>query len=106
VSSPYGNPIPALEELGVDPAAESFLGGTEQLSLRLADGNEHEVVVLRMSEAVQNDTDLLALIRDAGAKPGSSVRAAVMGRNLVLGSRDHEVTLPGFVAEHLFIAAD
>jgi D-arabinose 1-dehydrogenase-like Zn-dependent alcohol dehydrogenase len=72
-------------------------------ALRLGD---HEVVVLRMSEAVQNDPDLLALIRDAGAKPGSLVRAAAMGRNLVLGSCDHEVTLPGYVAEHLFIAAE
>ncbi len=59
-----------------------------------------------MSEAVQNDPDLLALIRDAGAQPGSAVRAAVMGRRLVLGSCDHEVTLPGYVAEHLFVAAD
>jgi len=104
VSSPYGNPIPALEELGVDAAAESFLEGAEQLSLRLGDGREHDVVVLRMSEAVQNDPDLLAALRDAGAKPGSPVRAAVVGRNLVLGSRDNEVTLPGEVAEHLFVA--
>ena len=104
VSSPYGNPIPALDELGVSPAAESFLDGTELLSLRLADGLEHEVVVRRMSEALQSDPDLLAAIHDAGAAPGSPVRSSLVGRSLRLGSCEHEVTLPALVAEHIFVA--
>ena len=104
VRSPYGNPIPALEELGVTPAAESFLEGTELLALRLADGLEHEVVVLRMSEALQNDPDVLAALGEAGAMPGSPVRSAMVGRHLIVGSWEQEVTLPGLVAEHLFVA--
>jgi len=104
VSSPYGNPIPALDELGVAPAAESFLDGTELLALRLADGLEHEVVVRRMSEAIQSDPDLLAAIHDAGAAPGSPVRSSMVGRSLRLGSCEHEVTLPALVAEHIFVA--
>ena len=104
VRSPYGNPIPALEELGVTPAAESFLEGTELLALRLADGREHEVVVVRMSEALQNDPELLAALSEAGAMPGSPVRSAMVGRHLILGSWEREVTLPGLVAEHLFVA--
>jgi DtxR family Mn-dependent transcriptional regulator len=104
VWSPYGNPIPALEELDVEPAPESFLDGTELLSLRLADGRAHQVVVLRMSEAIQNDPVLLTAIQSAGAVPGSPVRAAMVGHRLVLGDGDEEAVLPGTTAEHLFVA--
>lgn len=106
VSSPYGNPIPALDELGVDPAPEGFLDGTELLSLKLADGRAHDVVVLRMSEHLQNDPELLAAIRAAGALPGVPVRAAMIGRRLVLGDGDAEAILSGTVAEHIFVALD
>jgi len=106
VQSPYGNPIPALEELGVEPAVEAFLDGAELLSLRLADGEPHEVVVRRMSEAIQNDPTLLAAIQAAGALPGVPVRAAMVGRRLVLGDGDAEAVLPTVVAEHIFVADD
>lgn len=104
VSSPYGNPIPALEELDVEPAPESFLDGTELLSLRLADGEVHEVVVLRMSESIQGDPKLLATIRDAGVLPGQPVRAVMVGKRLIFGDEEHEAILPGTVAEHIFVA--
>nr|WP_300149686.1 metal-dependent transcriptional regulator [Propionicimonas sp.] len=106
VKSPYGNPIPALEELDVEPAAEGFLDGTELLSLRLADGQPHEIVVLRMSEHLQNDPSMLAQIQAAGALPGVPVRAAMVGRSLLLGDGDAERVLPGATAEHMFVALD
>lgn len=106
VSSPYGNPIPALEELGVAPAPEEFLDGAEVLSLRLADGARHDVVVRRMSEAIQNDPDLLATLQAAGMVPGVRVPAAAVGRRLVLGEGDAEVALPVELAEHVFVALD
>ena len=104
VSSPYGNPIPALEELDVEPAPESFLDGTELLSLRLADGQAQDVVVLRMSESIQGDPKLLAKIRDAGVLPGVPVRAVMVGKNLIFGDEEHEAVLPGTVADHIFVA--
>jgi DtxR family Mn-dependent transcriptional regulator len=106
VVSPYGNPIPALEELGVEPATESFLDGSELLSARLADGLEHEVVVRRMSEAIQSDPELLAALREAGGTPGARVRCTMIGRHVVFGDHNHEVTLPALVAEHIFVAAE
>jgi DtxR family Mn-dependent transcriptional regulator len=104
VHSPYGNPIPALDELGVEPAPDTFLDGTELLSLQLADGKVHEVVVLRMSEFIQTDTVLLAAIEAAGALPGRPVRAAMIGRRLVLGDGDSEAILAAGIADHLFVA--
>lgn len=104
VKSPYGNPIPALQELGIDAVAEPFLAGTELLSLRLADGRAHEVVVVRMSEHLQNDPTTLGALERAGAVPGVPVRAVMAGRNLLIGDGAAEVMVPGHTAEHLFVA--
>ncbi|MGC3994352.1 MAG: metal-dependent transcriptional regulator [Propionicimonas sp.] len=106
VSSPYGNPIPALEELDVAPAPEGFLDGTELLSLRLADGKAHQVVVLRMSEHLQNDPRTLEAIQAAGALPGTPVRASLVGHHLLLGADDREVALPATTADHIFVGLD
>lgn len=104
VSSPYGNPIPALSELGVEPSPEAFLDGTELLSLRLADGEAHQVEVRRMGEHIQNEPGLLTSIRAAGALPGQLVRAVIVGRSLVLGEGETETALPAATAEQLFVA--
>ncbi len=93
-----------LAELGVDPAPEGFLDGTELLSLRLADGEPHQVEVRRMGEHIQNEPGLLEAIRTAGALPGRPVRAVIVGRSLVLGDGDSETVLPATAAEHLFVA--
>lgn len=100
--SPYGNPIPALEELGVDAATEGFLDGTEALSVRLADAAEHEVVVRRMSESIQSDPGVLAAMDAAGVRPGVPVRASLRGALVLVG--DGECRLPGVLAEHIFVA--
>jgi DtxR family Mn-dependent transcriptional regulator len=104
VSSPYGNPIPALEEIGAEPATESFLDGSEVLYLVLADGEPHEVTVTRMSEAIQSNPDLLRSLRQAGMMPGQPVRAAIMGRRLVVGSDARECVVDIDVADHIFVA--
>jgi DtxR family Mn-dependent transcriptional regulator len=105
VSSPYGNPIPALGELGAKPATEGFLDGSEVLSLTLADGEARDVTVTRMSEAIQSSPELLTSLRNAGMTPGVPVRAVIMGRRLVVGSGGAECSLEASVADHIFVAA-
>jgi len=105
VYSPYGNPIPALDELGAQPANEGFLDGSEALYLVLADGSAHQVTVTRMSEAMQSDPELLLSLKNAGMTPGTPVRAAIMGRRLVVGEDGSECVVDAAVAEHIFVAA-
>ncbi|MDQ7991162.1 MAG: metal-dependent transcriptional regulator [Propionicimonas sp.] len=101
--SPYGNPIPALEELGAPPAEEGFLDHAEPLSLRLADGEQHTVVIRRISEAIQADLDSLKLIAGAGVRPETPIQARVTGHDLVLEA-DTRCVLPATFAEHIFVA--
>lgn len=102
--SPYGNPIPALEELGVAGAGEGFLDGAEPLSGRLADGAEHVVVVRRMSESIQSDPGVLTTMDAAGVRPGVAVRAVLRNGALELVG-DDGCRLPGAIADRIFVAS-
>lgn len=102
--SPYGNPIPALGELGVSATVEGFLDGTEPLSRRLADGGVHDVVLRRMSEAVQADPEQLAALDQVGIRPGVLIQARLDGPLQLTGPSGQDCTLEAAAADHLFVA--
>ena len=70
-TSPYGNPIPGLDQLGLDgPVA------TTETLVRLTDiphGAQTAVVVRRLAEHVQSDPEVIAQLRDAGVVPDARV---------------------------------
>jgi DtxR family Mn-dependent transcriptional regulator len=108
--SPYGTPIPGLEELGAE-AAEDFLGvlGTLRPLSEVAGDEPVEVVVRRLGEPAQLDHDVLSLLHGAGLQPGASVRIqGVAGRGhrvLVLTGDDRpDVELDAEIASHVFVA--
>jgi DtxR family transcriptional regulator, Mn-dependent transcriptional regulator len=104
--SPYGNPIPGLEELGV-PAADPFMRGVVNVVDVLAE-REHTVrgTVRRLAEPVQFDPELLAQLKQAGIMPGA---AATFTRNggyvlVQVDGQDGGLELPTEVAGHIFIS--
>ena len=71
-TSPFGNPIPCLSELGF---AGDLLNETSTL-VRLTElpaGMPVAVVVRQLTEHVQGDTDLIARLKDAGVVPNARV---------------------------------
>lgn len=68
--SPYGNPIPGLEELGV-AAAPPFMSGVQALSEVLSD--KLVATLRRLGEPLQFDTEVLRALAEAGIEPGSTV---------------------------------
>jgi DtxR family transcriptional regulator, Mn-dependent transcriptional regulator len=109
--SPYGTPIPGLEELGATVAAEDFLDalGTLRPLTELAGtiGSEPvEVVVRRLGEPAQLDHRVLSLLHQAGLQPGATVR--VVGHaNGVLVVTDEgrpDIELDADIAAHVFVA--
>lgn len=70
--SPFGNPIPGLSDLGIDPS-----GGPEDPNLvrltELPAGSPVAVVVRQLTEHVQGDTTLLSRLKDAGVVPNARV---------------------------------
>ncbi|GAA4878600.1 MULTISPECIES: metal-dependent transcriptional regulator [Saccharopolyspora] len=80
-TSPYGNPIPGLDELGVDftdITAETDLQRVDEIA-RAGGGR---VKVCRIAEHVQLDPDLMTELREVGVVPGSEVEVMpVVGPN-------------------------
>ena len=102
--SPYGNPIPGMEVFGVTEPAPQFRAGNRPFSelLKQATG-PITVVLVRMSESVQADDDLLATVAAAGLRPGVEVTLDP-ARPLNLAVAGHDpVTVPhAWVVDGLF----
>lgn len=97
--SPYGTPIPGLDELGV-PGASAFLDGVEAITA--ATGRR---MVRRLGEPIQFDQDLLASLRDAGVMPGAvvEIRAEPGGVSLDVDGGG-TIVLPPELAQHVYVA--
>jgi DtxR family Mn-dependent transcriptional regulator len=105
--SPYGNPIPGLDELG-EEAGEDFRLGVSSLAA-LAGDEPSVVTVRRIGEPVQVDHEALSLLTVAGLLPGRRVRIRrEAGRVIVVRDGAEEaagVSLPESTAAHVFAAA-
>jgi DtxR family transcriptional regulator, Mn-dependent transcriptional regulator len=105
--SPYGNPIPALDELGDKPAGR-FLDGVVNIVDRVRDESAPVTgVVRRLGEPVQFEPDLLAQLRSAGVVPGAEATIAAAGSYVsiqVAGFGDG-LELPSEVAQHVYVGA-
>ena len=99
-TSPFGNPIPGLSELGVG----SMTLGADQVNLfrltELPAGMPVAVVVRQLAEHVQGDADLIARLKDAGVVPNARVTVEANdngGVNIVIPGHQ-QVELPHHMA--------
>ena len=121
MESPYGNPIPGLEELGgPGPEVDGLRPGVLSLPAAVAaavgqPGAESDLLIRRLGEQLQIDVDLMRRLQGAGLVPGSrvqaertptgylvNVRAALSMRN---GSEPIGIALLADVARHVFVQA-
>jgi DtxR family Mn-dependent transcriptional regulator len=105
--SPYGNPIPGLEELDATLHAEEFKEGG-LVSLRdFADGlddGEHAVVtVRRIGEPVQTDADVMHRLRRVGLRPGAALQVASAAGGVTISSGGEATELEPDLAAHVFV---
>lgn len=100
--SPYGNPIPGLDELGEGLVAESFLAGVDALDAIAAD-DEQRVVVARIAEPIQTDEQLMAALRRVGALPGKVVNVVRGARGVLVASGGESAEIDGETASHIFV---
>ena len=104
--SPYGNPIPGLDELGDSPAAAFMAGVTNIVDVVGSSRVPVTAVIRRLGEPVQFDPELLAQLRQSGVMPGASGQFSAVGSYVLVqvdGFGDG-LELPNEVASHIFVA--
>ncbi len=97
-ASPYGNPVPRHTDDG-PVAAERFGAGVRPLT---AFGAEGVVVLRRISERLQQETDALDHMHRVGVVPGATVRFTVDDDALTLATDTGEVSLDPSLADRLY----
>lgn len=103
--SPYGNPIPGLDQLGDVPSA-TFEEGVVGLVRKLTDaGQPISGTVRRLAEPAQVDPELLQQLKAAGVLPGARGDYRFNeGYVLVqMEGADGGLELPVEVASHIFL---
>jgi DtxR family Mn-dependent transcriptional regulator len=100
--SPYGNPIPGLQELGESADGEEFMADLEPLS-EVAGGEDTRVLVRRISEEMQKDEGVMAALRRVGALPDKVVTVAATGEGVLIGSGGETAEIEPDVASHMFV---
>lgn len=106
--SPYGNPIPGLDQLG-DLPARTFDEGVVGLVRRLdTEGGTIEGTVRRLAEPAQVDPELLEQLRDAGVVPGARGEYRYNEGYVLIhmeGSQEG-LELPVELASHIFLVGE
>ncbi|MFF9119010.1 metal-dependent transcriptional regulator [Streptomyces massasporeus] len=104
--SPYGNPIPGLEELSETDTAVSFLDDEGMVSLSELDPGlgGKTVVVRRLGEPIQTDVQLMYTLRRAGVQPGSVVSVTESAGGVLVSGGGEVAELGAEEASFIFVA--
>ena len=112
LESPYGNPIPGLEEIGGQASsADAFREGVRSLPEAVDAGGSDPLLVRRLGERLQIDGDVMHRLASAGVRPGSLVVVTRTASGYFLDVRRDAVNGSGKVqllpdvARHVFVQA-
>lgn len=106
-TSPYGNPIPGLHELGVVATVPAFRHGNDPLTAvmdRFERDKPVAVTVLRLGEALQAAETGLGGLLSAKIAPGSKVQVSSRDGGYVLEGESGTCKLSHDLAAHVFVA--
>ncbi|AWV47716.1 iron dependent repressor [Mycobacterium leprae Kyoto-2] len=94
-TSPFGNPIPGLLDLGAGPDASAANAKLVRLT-ELPSGSPVAVVVRQLTEHVQDDIDLITRLKDTGVVPNArvTVETSPAGNVIIIIPGHENVTLP------------
>ena len=102
--SPYGNPIPGLDELGESSSAGDGVGGSMELLADLATAEQAAVRVRRISEELQKDEPLMGTLRRIGVLPDKVVGVTATSAGVLVGSGGETAELDLEAAAHIFVS--
>lgn len=104
--SPYGTPIPRMDDEG-RMLSSVFLNGVVRAVDAVASGEPVTAPIRRLGEPVQFDPELLGQLREAGLVPGNVVTLTPASGYVLaeVSGFGAGLELPREVAAHIFVAA-
>ncbi len=99
--SPFGNPIPGLDELGEKRVSDSgAMAGLDTV----AEDDSRRFTVRRIGEPIQDDHELMTSLSRAGVRPGQVVKVRRTEAGVLVGSGMEYAELDAVMASHVFVA--
>lgn len=105
--SPYGNPIPGLEEFGLKLGADSSAEIVSVVDLPRAIANQQTYTLNRIGEHLQIDVELLAELHELKIYPGEQIKLTFEDKSVFVANANSSegLKLEFDLAAHLFVAA-
>lgn len=105
--SPFGNPIPGLDELGYKTNPTFKDGVVSIVDLPKAIASQSEFVLRRIGEPMQLDVALLGQLQELGILPGAKVTVDFEGTTVLIAKHGSAegLRLESDLAMHLFVEA-
>jgi DtxR family Mn-dependent transcriptional regulator len=104
--SPYGNPIPGLSELGESPEDTLFLTGVVPMTKAVSGSLEPiRLVVRRISEPLQTDTEVMSVLRRVGVLPGNDVLVSEGHDGVIVARQGETAEIDSESAAHIFVSS-
>ena len=101
--SPYGNPIPGLEELLPGVRADAADLASLAPMAEVASEQVRRVIVRRIAEPIQDHGDTMARLRRVGAIPGATVEIHVSPGGVMVGTAGEYTELDEDTATHVLV---
>lgn len=104
--SPYGNPIPGLDELDATPTAAFSVGVINLVELIGGNRPPVQATIRRIAEPVQSDAEMLVQFRRSGIMPGNRASFSWQGKNVLIqvDGFSEGLELPTDLAANIFVA--
>ena len=103
--SPFGNPIPALAELGPQDSGPSTRPPATSTLGEAATETVAHVQVVRIDETAQAVDGFLTAFRRVGLHPGGTVKCRRRDGQILVGSAGEYLEVSPEMAEHILVAA-
>ncbi|MFB2554821.1 metal-dependent transcriptional regulator [Herbiconiux liangxiaofengii] len=103
--SPYGNPIPGLDQFGEEASIPFTKGVVNIVTLVHGAVGPQTKIIRRLGEPAQVDPELLLQLKQAGVVPGNSAAFTSAGSYVLVEVEGFAegIELPNEVASHIFV---
>ncbi|RKR75308.1 metal-dependent transcriptional regulator [Frondihabitans australicus] len=104
--SPYGNPIPGLDELGDSPAGRFLDGVVSIVEVASKNPSGKSGTIRRLAEPVQFEPEFLQQLHDSGVQPGRTATVSAAGSyiSIHVEGYDEAIELAPDVASHIYLS--